>query len=65
MLILQNHVFQGLLVFFFLLPPLLVLLSPRVHGVEKAGWVCLGFVFSWLGLAAFLITNAFRREARS
>ena len=44
-------------------PVLWVLLSSRSHGGAKFGWFIVVLIFSWLGLAVFLIiTQAPKRE---
>ncbi|HEY8010435.1 MAG TPA: hypothetical protein VIE67_05500 [Rudaea sp.] len=53
--------FHWLVVFVLLLvAPLFVLLSPRVTGYEKLGWVIVTVFSSWIGLAVFLIVTAGR-----
>lgn len=37
------------------IPPILVLISKRSHGVMKFFWFVLTSVFSWLGYVAFLL----------
>lgn len=37
------------------LPVIWVLLSPRTEGVTKFAWFIIAFVFSWVGLIAFLL----------
>ena len=46
---------------YFVLPVAWVLLSKRCSGAEKFGWFIITLIFSWLGLALFLITR--KREA--
>jgi len=38
---------------FVLLPIILVVKSPRVHGGEKFVWAIVAFLFSWLGYIVF------------
>ena len=42
------------------LPGILVLMSNKVAGIEKASWALLAFFLSWIGLAIFLIVHAGR-----
>ena len=41
----------------FGVPVLCVLLSSRAHGGAKFGWFIVALVFSWIGLAIFLIAT--------
>jgi hypothetical protein len=55
------------LIFVFYIAPIIwVLSSRRSHGGAKLGWFIVALMFSWLGLAAFLIvTQAPRRDAET
>lgn len=39
----------------YLAPIIWVLVSRRTHGYAKFGWLLITIVFSWIGLAVFLI----------
>ncbi len=56
-----------LIAFLYLMPIIWVLVSGRAHGGAKFGWFLVTCVFSWLGLAAFLIftQSAKDRSTRS
>lgn len=55
-------VFWGIL----FLPPIWVLASREVSGLEKAAWFVGVFITSWLGLVVFLIyAKGYRRRADS
>jgi hypothetical protein len=54
---LWHYIVLGL---FVLLPPLLVLVSKRAAGTEKAIWFLVAAFLSWLGFIAFLIATANR-----
>jgi len=43
------------LFFILLLPPILVLISPRVGGSKKIGWFLIALFLSWLGYGLFLV----------
>ena len=45
-----------------LLPPALVLLSPKVRGFEKLGWALASLLLSWLGFAVFMAAHSHRRS---
>lgn len=53
--------FGSIIAFLFivsmLLPTLIVAMSPRVAGSEKALWVLVALLGSWLGLIAFLLAK--------
>jgi hypothetical protein len=44
------------------LPAALVLLSPKVRGFEKLGWVLASLLLSWLGFAVFMAAQSQRRS---
>lgn len=49
----------------YLVPMVWVLASGRSHGGAKFGWFLVAIVFSWIGLAAFLIlTQSQKNQAR-
>jgi hypothetical protein len=48
-----------------LLPAVLVLFSPKVHGWEKIAWTLVSVVFSWMGFVVFLIVIGLRPIAAS
>ncbi|HVT31917.1 MAG TPA: hypothetical protein VHE32_04690 [Rhodanobacteraceae bacterium] len=47
----------------FLLPPALVLLSPKARGFEKLGWALAALFLSWLGFAVFMAVQSRRRSS--
>jgi hypothetical protein len=47
-----------------LLPIIWVLVSGRSHGGAKFGWFLVTVFFSWIGLAAFLITTQDSKDRR-
>ena len=56
----------GLLILLIYLTPIIwVLASGRSHGGAKFGWFLVTVVFSWLGLAAFLIITQASKDRRS
>lgn len=53
------------ILFFYLLPILWVLFSGRSHGGAKFGWFIVAAVFSWIGLAVFLILTQASNDRKS
>ena len=47
----------GILFVFYVAPLIWVLASNRSQGGTKFGWLIVVFLFSWLGLAVFLIVT--------
>jgi hypothetical protein len=56
------HPFMWL--FMWLLPAVVVLCSPRVHGGEKFGWVLVTVFLTWWAFLAFMIVTALRNSNR-
>ena len=54
----------GLLIVFVGLPVLWVIVSGRSHGGAKFGWFIVALLFSWLGLAVFLIATQSKKDQR-
>lgn len=65
MILMHNPMFLGFIALWFVVPPLLVALSAKVHGGGKLGWALASLVFSWVGYAVFLVAATNRHEARS
>lgn len=45
------------LIILVVIPPVLVLFSPRSQGGEKFGWFVAALLFSWLGYIGFVIAS--------
>jgi uncharacterized membrane protein len=54
--------YLGIVAIFYLGPILWVLFSSRSRGAAKFGWFIVVLLFSWLGLAVFLIVTQAQRR---